>query len=98
MLPVTVLTRVAALDGGRLAVGRLIPGRGAWLCTGSEECVNTAVRRKAFPRALRRPVSAGDLCSLRSELKSTEGQVVGGLVEVWEDGDPELPAITGVDN
>jgi predicted RNA-binding protein YlxR (DUF448 family) len=48
---------VVAGDGS-LAVGRTLPGRGAWLCRGSLECAAAAVKRNAFRRALRRPVSS----------------------------------------
>ncbi len=46
--------RIARVDGGRLAVGRSLPGRGAWLCASSVvDCLDLAVRRKAMGRALR---------------------------------------------
>jgi len=38
---------------GRLAEGRTLRGRGAWVCQGSAACVEAAVRRRAFGRALR---------------------------------------------
>ncbi len=41
---------------GSLAVGRALPGRGAWLCAESEHCLDLARRRRAFGRALRAPV------------------------------------------
>ena len=47
--------RVARLPDGALKVGRTLPGRGAWLCAGSVECLRLAVQRKAFARALRTP-------------------------------------------
>lgn len=48
------LVRVARVDGGQLAVGRSLPGRGAWLCRSSVvDCLDLAVRRKAMDRALR---------------------------------------------
>jgi predicted RNA-binding protein YlxR (DUF448 family) len=51
------LLRLAlAPDRKSLAVGAL-GGRGAWLCRGSEPCLVEAVRRDAFTRALRAPLS-----------------------------------------
>ena len=40
------------MHDGQLAVGRTLPGRGAWLCP-TVGCVELAVRRRALPRALR---------------------------------------------
>ena len=57
------LVRIARTDGGQLAVGRALPGRGAWLCVGSlEACLDLAMRRKALGRALR-----GDLATDATE-------------------------------
>ncbi|HYT38260.1 MAG TPA: YlxR family protein [Acidimicrobiia bacterium] len=67
------LTRVARRPDGSLAVGRAEPGRGAWLCRGSGACFDTAVRRRAFGRALHRDVSAHELEWLRGRLLS-EGE------------------------
>ena len=44
------LTRVARARDGSLAVGRTLPGRGAWLCAGSLRCFELAVRARALPR------------------------------------------------
>jgi predicted RNA-binding protein YlxR (DUF448 family) len=41
---------------GSLAVGRALPGRGAWLCAESERCFDLARRRRSIGRALRAPV------------------------------------------
>ena len=62
------LVRVARRPDGSLATGRDEPGRGAWLCAGSATCFDTAVRRRAFTRALRCEVSAHDLEWLRGRL------------------------------
>ena len=43
---------MVAEPGGGLAIGRHLPGRGAWLCDGSPSCVEAAAWRKAFDRAL----------------------------------------------
>jgi uncharacterized protein len=64
------LVRIARRPDGSLAVGRGEPGRGAWLCAGSEACFDTAVGRRAFGRALRREVPAHELAWLRERLLS----------------------------
>jgi predicted RNA-binding protein YlxR (DUF448 family) len=47
------LVRYVRTPDGMLAEGRTLRGRGAWLCQGSGACVEAAVRRRAFGRALR---------------------------------------------
>jgi predicted RNA-binding protein YlxR (DUF448 family) len=64
------LVRIARRPDGSLAVGRGEPGRGAWLCAGSEACFDAAVRRRGFGRALRAEVSAHELAWLRERLLS----------------------------
>ena len=64
------LVRVARRPDGSLAVGRREPGRGAWLCAGSEACFEAAKRRRAFGRALRAEVSGQELGWLRERLLS----------------------------
>jgi predicted RNA-binding protein YlxR (DUF448 family) len=64
------LVRIARRPDGSLAVGRGEPGRGAWLCAGSQACFDTAVRRRAFGRALRAEVSEQELTWLRERLVS----------------------------
>jgi predicted RNA-binding protein YlxR (DUF448 family) len=59
---------VRTADGG-LAVGRALPGRGAWLCEGEPACVDQAERRKAFSRALRGQVEGGAVAGLRARLE-----------------------------
>jgi predicted RNA-binding protein YlxR (DUF448 family) len=54
---VTELVRIARTPEGSLALSRTLPGRGAWLCAGSLECLQLAARRNAVSRALRAPVS-----------------------------------------
>lgn len=68
MAPAAELLRVVARPGGALAVGRSLPGRGAWLCAGSEACIDLAVRRKAFARALRADVAPAAVDRLRTSL------------------------------
>jgi len=60
--------RLARTEGGRLAIGRDRPGRGAWLCRGSQECLERAVRGKAFDRALRCRVGEDEVAEVRSAL------------------------------
>ena|GEM_PF-2247170 len=62
------LVRVVRGADGRLAVGRGLPGRGAWLCAGSRECFELARRRRSFGRALASPVSADDVEALGAAL------------------------------
>ncbi|MEL7210028.1 MAG: YlxR family protein [Actinomycetota bacterium] len=66
--PATVLVRVVRRGDGSLSVGRTLPGRGAWLCAGSTECLDEAIRRSAFSRAFRAEVAADDAESLRNRL------------------------------
>ena len=60
--------RIAATPEGSLAVGRTLPGRGAWLCRGSSECLDLAERRGGFARSLRRSVAPEAVSALRRSL------------------------------
>jgi predicted RNA-binding protein YlxR (DUF448 family) len=62
------MVRLVRLPDGSLAVGAGLPGRGAWLCRDSPGCIDQAVRRGAFQRALRQPVDASQVERVRSEL------------------------------
>jgi predicted RNA-binding protein YlxR (DUF448 family) len=62
--------RFARLADGALAVGRTLPGRGAWLCAGSVTCLDQAVKQRAIGRALRAEVSAEAISGLRDRLGS----------------------------
>ena len=63
------LVRISATDGGHLAVGRSLPGRGAWLCAASiVACLDLAVRRKALGRALRTELAPDATGRLRAYL------------------------------
>ena len=64
------MVRVARRPDGALGVGRLEPGRGAWLCAGSVECFEAAVKRRAFGRALRCDLPGRELDVLRGKLLS----------------------------
>jgi predicted RNA-binding protein YlxR (DUF448 family) len=72
------LVRIARLPSGSLAIGRSEPGRGAWLCAGSEACFDTAVQRKALGRALRREVPGHELAWLRERLLSGGASSLNG--------------------
>jgi predicted RNA-binding protein YlxR (DUF448 family) len=59
------LIRIVRTPEGGLAVGRSLPGRGAWLCaTTVATCAATARRRRAFDRALRAPVRVDAIAAL----------------------------------
>jgi hypothetical protein len=57
--------RIVRHPDGSLAIGRTAPGRGAWLHAGTPDCLDLALRRKAFGRAFRAPISDGAPESLR---------------------------------
>ncbi|MBI2710500.1 MAG: YlxR family protein [Actinobacteria bacterium] len=69
--PARELTRLVRTPEGSLAVGRTLPGRGAWLCATSPSCFDAATRRKAFGRALRAPVDERALSAARIQLYGT---------------------------
>lgn len=65
------LLRVAIVDGALVPdVRGTQPGRGAWLHPTSQ-CLDLAVRRRAFPRALRVPGPL-DPAQLRREIDSRD--------------------------
>jgi predicted RNA-binding protein YlxR (DUF448 family) len=72
------------MEDGTLAVGRDLPGRGAWLCRGSPGCLERAVKRHAFSRALPGEVGRAQLDRLASVLgfrpEEKEGPASGGAV------------------
>jgi predicted RNA-binding protein YlxR (DUF448 family) len=63
---------VVRTSDGALALGRTLPGRGAWLCGASPGCVDRAIKRRAFNRALRAEVGGEEVEGLRTELRSPE--------------------------
>jgi predicted RNA-binding protein YlxR (DUF448 family) len=65
------LVRIVRLADGSLAVGRTLPGRGAWLCRGRPDCLGRAEQRRAFARALRAPLRPGAIDDLRARLAAT---------------------------
>jgi predicted RNA-binding protein YlxR (DUF448 family) len=60
------LIRIARRPDGTLAIGRTLPGRGAWLCAGSLPCFELAVRRHGFAKALRATVDEHDIERVRT--------------------------------
>lgn len=76
---VTELVRVVRREDGSLAVGRDLPGRGAWLCRGSAPCVEAATHKGRWSRALRGPVREGAVEEVAGEL--APGRDVGGWSE-----------------
>ncbi|MBV8952359.1 MAG: YlxR family protein [Actinobacteria bacterium] len=74
--PPAALIRLAVAPDGRVAVGPG-PGRGAWLCAGSQACFEAAVRRQALSRGLRRRIGADEVDRLRATLygrRTAEGR------------------------
>jgi predicted RNA-binding protein YlxR (DUF448 family) len=69
------------LGDGSLALGRTLPGRGAWLCRGSVACVDQAQKRRAFDRAFRVGVSTRAVDGLRRELAGPTGARVRNVPE-----------------
>lgn len=61
--------RVVRTDEDNVVIGRTAAGRGAWLCAEKVECFDAAVKRKAFARALKGPVSNESLAHLREALQ-----------------------------
>jgi predicted RNA-binding protein YlxR (DUF448 family) len=67
------MVRVVRLADGSLVPGRMLPGRGAWLCQGSPACADVAHKRRAFERALRGPVAGGAVDELKLGLGFSAG-------------------------
>jgi len=65
------LLRVVRTPDGHLAVGRTLPGRGAWLCPDTA-CLLAARRRRAFERALRGPLAPDALGPLEALVAAAE--------------------------
>ncbi len=66
------MVRVVLVEG-RPVAGRSLPGRGAWLCSGTPECVDQSVKRRAFDRAFRVRVGTVDPEALRALRDSVAG-------------------------
>jgi len=65
------LVRVALGPGGTPAVGRTLPGRGAWLCA-NLACLELALRRRTLGRALRCDIGTDAAAALRSRFPAPE--------------------------
>jgi len=68
------LVRISLDEDGTLRLGPG-PGRGAWLCGAPRTigCLDAAVRRRAFERALRAPVPAPEVGRLRARMEGMSG-------------------------
>ncbi len=73
--PADELIRVVPTEAGGLTVDRSGPGRGAWLCRGSLDCLALAVRRHGFDRAFATAIADAEVERLRAELAAAWGQV-----------------------
>ena len=77
------LARVARGPAGSLVVDRTLPGRGAWLCRGSVACMDRAIAKRAFDRALRVRLSEGQI--------DRDGLVAGLSGSPWAERGSEAP-------
>jgi predicted RNA-binding protein YlxR (DUF448 family) len=73
--PADELVRVVRTEAGGLTVDRSGPGRGAWLCAGSLDCLDRAVRRHGFDRAFATAIDGAEVGCLQAELTAAWGQV-----------------------
>ncbi|MGY4721121.1 YlxR family protein [Naumannella huperziae] len=76
--PQAELCRLAVGAGGAIAIGRTLPGRGAWLHP-DPGCLDLARRRRALPRALRVPADGlrVDWGALAARLARPDATVLG---------------------
>ena len=72
------LVRVVADGAGGVAIGRTLPGRGAWLCADDLGCIDRAARKDSLGRALRHSLGPDAYARLRT------------LVERWADFRPDM--------
>jgi predicted RNA-binding protein YlxR (DUF448 family) len=70
--------RVVADGAGGVAIGRTLPGRGAWLCADDLGCIDRAARKDSLGRALRHSLDPDAYARLRT------------LVERWADFRPNM--------
>ena len=68
MLPTDRLIRIAVDRSGMPTVSRYLPGRGAWVCKHSTYCFTSAVKHKAFDRALRAKFTPSQLSLLFDQI------------------------------
>ncbi len=62
------MVRIVRQPDGVLVVDRQAPGRGAWLCRESPDCLERAVRQRRFERAFRLAVDPAHLQQLSAQL------------------------------
>ena len=74
------LTRIVREADGSLRIGRTLPGRGAWLCRASAECLELAARQGGFARAFRSPVRSVQVDALRVALLDHPGDLATDFV------------------
>ncbi len=77
--PTDVLVRVVRQADGQLRVDRKGPGRGAWLCRGSDACLQEAARRHAFQRAFGAPVGTNAIEQLRAQQTTASKESVADV-------------------
>jgi predicted RNA-binding protein YlxR (DUF448 family) len=73
--PADELIRVVRNGAGGLTVDRSGPGRGAWLCSESLDCLDRAVRRHGFDRALAKAIAGAEVERFRADLTVAWGRV-----------------------
>jgi predicted RNA-binding protein YlxR (DUF448 family) len=73
--PADELIRVVRTEAGGLAVDRSGPGRGAWLCAGSLDCLDRTVRRHGFDRAFATAFAGAEIERFWAELAAAWGHV-----------------------
>jgi predicted RNA-binding protein YlxR (DUF448 family) len=73
------LFRLVRLADGQIRVDRSGPGRGAWLCQGSPDCWQEAIRRRGFERAFKAPVDSSTVEDLRASLERASKQAANDV-------------------
>lgn len=71
--PQPELLRLVRTDVGTYAIGRTLPGRGAWLCRDDPGCFDEAVRRGGLARAFRLRPDPVAVETLRAALGDRDG-------------------------
>lgn len=71
--PQGAMSRYALDSHGAISVGRVAPGRGAWIC--GQGCFHLAMRKRAFDRAWRTSVQPGSLETFAAELNDLPGGI-----------------------
>ncbi|MHB8263578.1 MAG: YlxR family protein [Acidimicrobiales bacterium] len=76
-LPQRELARIVMSEEGSIGIGASSCGRGAWLCVGSVDCVELAIRAKAFRRAFRRDVPVETVERMRKSISDYNRRASG---------------------